>query len=357
MIDEVRDMIRRLFTLKTSPHQPNVNEMWSAMKDINILRLNVKNFGYQIARELQPRLASVDISKEPTNHGLVSKAATQADIESAWFNYWCSQIKATPLYHRKLWEFAFLLQGLFEHGLLCEGSEGIGFGCGREPLASYFASKRISATVTDLDPKKVAGLGWAETGQHTSAKDDAFYPDIVSRDLFDRYVHHRYIDMNNLPVVEKRFDFCWSICALEHLGSIQKGLDFLENSLSVLRPGGIAIHTTEFNYLSQDDSIDNWPTVLYLRKHFENLVKKLAAAGHQPLGPDFDVGKGVLDRFIDVPPYAFGEGGWLSMEQWGDVNQSAHLKLAIDGFACTCFGLIIIKGALTPRERADLGTT
>ncbi|MDD2723476.1 MAG: hypothetical protein PHH59_05550 [Methylovulum sp.] len=53
------------------------------------------------------------------------------------------------------------------------------------------------------------------------------------------------------------------------------------------------------------------------------------------LGPDFDVGKGVLDKFIDVPPYALGEG-WLSQDQWSDNNQAAHLKLAIDGFACTC---------------------
>jgi SAM-dependent methyltransferase len=343
MTGKLRNALRRLI-MRVMPHlQSEIEELRSAIKLINILRFNTKTLGYQLAQTLQPRLTSADLSKEPANYGLVSKAVTQADLEAPWFGYWCSELKETPRYHRKLWECAFVLQGLFERNLLDRGSEGIGFGCGKEPLASYFASKKMSVTVTDVDPAKVRDQGWIETGQHTSSKEDAFYPDIVSPDLFDRYVHHRYIDMNNIPAVEKHFDFCWSMCALEHLGSIQNGLEFIKNSLSVLKPGGVAIHTTEFNYFAQDDTIDNGPTVLFLRKHFENLFRQLAADGHQFLGPDFDVGDGMLDRFIDIPPYSFGEHNWFSREQWDNVNHSAHLKLAIDRFACTSFGLIVIK--------------
>ena len=82
--------------------------------------------------------------------------------------------------------------------------------------------------------------------------------------------------------------------------------------------------------------------MLFLRKHFEALKQRLAAEGHELLGPDFNVGDGVLDRFIDVPPYLMEERG-LPENQWGKVNQVGHLKIAIDGFACTCFGLIIRK--------------
>jgi 2-polyprenyl-3-methyl-5-hydroxy-6-metoxy-1,4-benzoquinol methylase len=309
-------------------------------KEINILQLNIKNFGYEIARQLQPKLAAIDVSEEPRYHGLVSKPTTQADIESPWFRYWCAELKAAPIYHRKLWEFAFILQVLFEHHLLREGVEGIGFGCGKEPLASLFASKRMKVCVTDLEPEKVVGLGWAETGQHTSSREHAFHRDIVTRSLFDEHVRHQYVDMNRIPKFDKSFDFCWSVCALEHLGSIQHGIDFIERSLSLLKPGGIAVHTTEYNFLSQEKTIDNWPTVLFLKKHFEQLAEKLSGQGHRMLGPDFGVGQGVLDRFIDVPPYAYGEG-WYSLEQWGDPNQSAHLKLSVDGFPCTCFGMIV----------------
>ena len=328
--------------LTTSDKKPNINDLWLALKDVDVLRLNVKNFGYHIAREMQPLLASIDYSSEPRIHGLVSKPTTQIDVESTWFRYWCNEIKAAPIYHRKLWEFAFLLQGLHENGVLHEGKEGIGFGCGQEPLASYFASRKMKVVVTDLAPEKVAGLGWAETGQHASALEQAYYPDIVSREVFDQHVQHRYVDMNDVPNFGREFDFCWSVCALEHLGSIKNGLDFIRNSLSVLRPGGIAIHTTEFNYLSKDKTIDNWPTVLFLREHFEELATLLSKQGHTMLGPDFNTGNGVLDRFIDVPPYAMGEG-WLSRDQWSDANQAGHLKLSIDGFPCTCFGIIIKK--------------
>jgi len=31
-----------------------------------------------------------------------------------------------------------------------------------------------------------------------------------------------------LPADLTGFDFCWSICALEHLGTIAQGLDFIK---------------------------------------------------------------------------------------------------------------------------------
>ncbi len=338
-----KKLIRDLSMLTNSKDQPNINSLWLAIKDIEILRLNSKNFGYQIARDLQQGFQYVDISNQPQKYGLVSKATTQADVESSWFLYWCNQIKAAPIYHRKLWEFAFLLQILHEHNLLTKDISGIGFGCGQEPLASFFASKQMQVTVSDLSLEQVVGKGWAETGQHATAKDQAYYPDIVDKETFDRNVSHKYIDMNKIPEFSEKFDFCWSVCAMEHLGSIEKGLAFVENSLSTLRPGGIAIHTTEFNYLSEEKTIDNWPTVLFRKKDFLELSKRLDKSGHKLLDPDFNVGDRVLDKFIDVPPYAVGEG-WLSKDQWNDPKQSAHLKLAIDGFACTCFGIVVVKG-------------
>ena len=117
--------------------------------------------------------------------------------------------------------------------------------------------------------------------------------------------------MNRIPHLEPAYDFCWSICSMEQLGSIERGLAFVEKSLSVLKPGGVAIHTTEFNYLSEDETIDNGSTVLFRKK--------------------------------DILQLAIGEGG-LEPEQWGNGNQVAHLKLAVDGFPSTCYGLVVVKG-------------
>lgn len=341
---EVSEALSEMLRLVRSDGSPNINDLWMMLKDIDVIKLNIKNLGYELGRRLASDvLVDADIKAEPQYRGLASKATTQADIESQWFAYWCRELRCAPLYHRKLWEFAFLLQGLFDSQKLVAGARGLGFGCGEEPLASYFASKDMFPTVTDLHPAAVIGKGWAETGQHASAKDRAFYPDMVDRETFERRVSHEYVDMNAIPHhLDGQFDFCWSVCAMEHLGSIELGLTFVENSLRVLKPGGVAIHTTEFNYLDERRTIDNWPTVLFQKRHFDMLLERVERVGGRMKTPDYDTGNGVLDRFVDLPPYAIGEG-LLKQQNFGDINQSAHLKMSIDGFPSTCFGIILEK--------------
>ena len=130
--------------------KPDLRDLYVAARDLGILRLNVKHYGYQLARQLEGKLQGVDCSHEPQKHNLVSKATTQEDMESAWFAYWCKQLKIAPIYHRKIWEYAFVLQCLHDHGLLHEAVSAMGFGCGEEPMASYFASLGIDVLVTDL---------------------------------------------------------------------------------------------------------------------------------------------------------------------------------------------------------------
>ena len=38
-----------------------------------------------------------------------------------------------------------------------------------------------------------------------------------------------------------QFDFVWSACAFEHLGSILNGLEFVVNSVKCLKPGGVVL--------------------------------------------------------------------------------------------------------------------
>lgn len=156
----------------------------------------------------------------------------------------------------------------------------------------------------------------------------------MSRELFDRHVALRYVDMNRIPPDLVDYDFTWSVCAFEHLGSIACGLAFVENAMATLRPGGLAVHTTEFNFLDDKNTVDNWPTVLFQRRHFELLAARLREQGHEVAELDFDVGADPLDKFIDLPPFT---------DAWTKSIEAPHIKLAVDGFACTCFGLLIRK--------------
>jgi len=328
---------RPILGLVDEKSHPNPDQVWVLLRDLTNAKLTIKFFGYELARTLAAALpARTDLA--PRHVGLKSKASTQADLESDWAAYWIGELKAAHIFHRKLWEFAYVLQAVYENGHLCDGTRGLGFGCGEEPLPSYFARHGVHITVTDLDPGKAAG--WIDTTQHASSLDKVYQDHLVSREQFDRHASLRYVDMNAIPPDLTDYDFCWSICALEHIGSIQKGLDFIENSLSTLRSGGIAIHTTEFNFLNDEQTIDDWPTVLFQRRHFVDLADRLRSQGHQVAALDFDVGDKPLDRFIDIPPY---EWNWTPYQRDTWKSASQHLKVSIDGFACTCFGVIIRK--------------
>jgi 2-polyprenyl-3-methyl-5-hydroxy-6-metoxy-1,4-benzoquinol methylase len=300
------------------------------------LRLSVKTLGYHLARELAKKnLSNPDVSGQPRNHGLKSKATTQADIEAPWFAWWCRELAIAPIYHRKLWEYAFLLQALFEEGMLRPGVSGIGFGCGEEPIASYLAARGAQVTVTDLDPRQSRGKGWTDTGQHTSAVALAYKPELLPREEFDRRVSLRFVDMRAIPNdLDAGHDFCWSLCALEHLGSLAAGLTFIEDAMATLKPGGVAVHTTEFNYASDTDTLESESLSLFQRKHFILLKRRLEAAGHTVRELDFDVGNGVLDGFVDVPPFG--------------ARDAAHLKAATGLHPSTSFGLVIRRGSGQP---------
>lgn len=318
----------------TPEGHPGLGFLWHELKDIDLIRTNVKQLGLQMARVLyqQGQMTAVEQDRILP---LTSRLCRQADFAEPWFRAWCEALHLKPLLHRKIWEYAFVLQAMKESGVMRVGARGVGFGCGEEPVPSFLASLGIDVTVTDLAPEQSEGLGWVTTGQHTSSLQQAYYPDLVSKDQFDRLVRLEYVDMNAIPEsMNESFDFCWSICAFEHLGSIQKGLDFIKNSMKVLRSGGVSIHTTEFN-LTNEETIDNWQTVLFQQKHFALLAEELRAEGYQMLPLDTDPGDAFLDRFVDLPPY-----------DWGTIMQlqePAHLKVAIDGFPSTCVGIIIIK--------------
>jgi SAM-dependent methyltransferase len=332
------EKLRQLLLLVNHASQPNINKLTEVTRNLDILALNVKALGYGLARSLAvalPRAAG----SGPRPVGLQSKLATQADIESDWFAFWSGEMKLPLLYHRKIWEFAYLLQAVYEHGQLRQGARGIGFGCGTEPMASYFAAYGMTVTMTDLAPDDARAGDWAVNNEHAASLDAAHHANLVDRATFLAHVSHAHVDMNAIPADLVDFDLCWSVCALEHLGSLDKGLAFVENAMACLKPGGLAVHTTEFNLNPDGPTIDNWLTVLFQQKHIEGLVERLRAQGHQVAPLNFDPGDQPLDRFIDLPPWHDATLGHVV----AGLGQPQHLKLAIDGFACTCIGLIITK--------------
>ena len=339
MQTDLEKRFQELTALIDRSGKPNINALWRIAKDIDLIKLNIKFFGYEIARQLAAALP-IRQGLTPSHVGLKSKASTQSDLESDWVAYWASELKVPGVLHRKLWVLTYVLQALWEHGCMEHGKRGLGFGCGVEPIPSYLASRNVAVTVTDLPPEHGAKIGWQNTNQYTATLEHAYHAALVDRDRFAKYVSLEYVDMNAIPATLHDYDFCWSVCALEHVGSIKQGLAFIESSLNTLRPGGLAIHTTEYNYANDDVTIDKWGTVLFQRQHFNALADRLRTNGHRVAELDFFAGDKILDRFIDLPPYAHD---MTSFQQAHWARDSNHIKAAVDGFASTCFGLIIQK--------------
>ncbi len=101
-----------------------------------------------------------------------SQLCTARQFAEAPYREWCRAIREPPTLHRKQWEYAWLLQCLERSGKLQPGRRGLGFGCGREPLAAAMAARGCEIVATDLDQEMAAGHGWIETGQHAQRLDD-----------------------------------------------------------------------------------------------------------------------------------------------------------------------------------------
>jgi 2-polyprenyl-3-methyl-5-hydroxy-6-metoxy-1,4-benzoquinol methylase len=257
-----------------------------------------------------------------------SVVCRQEDMENPAYPYWMKKIGFAPTWHRKRWEFMFICQALYERGLIRPGMRGLGFGVGEEPLAAYFAAEGCQLTCTDMPPEAAVHSGWVETAQHAESRETLRRPFVCPDPVFDANVQFRFCDMNDIPGDLTGYDFCWSACALEHLGSIEHGLAFIERSVDCLKPGGFAVHTTEYNLSSNDETVSEGGTVLFRRRDLEGLAARLAAHGHVMAPLDVDPGAGRLDQYLDVAPY----------------RDEPHLKLALMGYAATSIGLIVQKG-------------
>jgi 2-polyprenyl-3-methyl-5-hydroxy-6-metoxy-1,4-benzoquinol methylase len=267
---------------------------------------------------------------------LGGRLCRQADIESPWLRHWCARLGMAPLYHRKVWEECFVTQALWEAGMLAPNRRGLGFACGRELLPSFLAAHGAEVLATDLDAADRRAQGWQRTAQHAADAEHLFHPHLVARDEFDALVRFRPVDMNAIPadLRQGRFDFLWSVCSFEHLGSIEKGLDFVLAAMACLRPGGVAVHTTEYRLDEAGPTIARGTTVLFERRHIEALGRRLAEAGHRLLPVDFAAGQGALDGFVDLPPFTDAAGAPL-------VADTPHLALALRGHRTTSIGLIV----------------
>ena len=270
-------------------------------------------------------------------NGLISQLCRHATLASADFRGWAERLREPWRAHRKLWELAFICQALSERRMLEPGTRGLGFAVGAEKLPSFFASLGCRITATDLPGDDERNRPWAATGQWVGTLEALNESGLCPAETFRANVAYRPVDMNRIPDDLAGYDFTWSTCSFEHCGDLALGLEFLERQMDCLRPGGIAVHTTEFNLSSNDATLAEGPCVIYRLRDVESVCRRLVDRGHTVEPLDVDPGRDPLDAVVDTPPY----------HQWATDPPARikHLRLNLAGYVSTSIALIIRKAA------------
>jgi hypothetical protein len=261
-----------------------------------------------------------------------------SDFDSSWYKKWAKELKQDKdhlqdhqIRANKFWQNAALTEALYEQGVLEAGKSGIGFGVGQERLPALFAKYGVNVTATDQDFTTQKAGHWAKHELATSAQ-SLNKLGICPEDDFAAHVSYSPVDMKKVPKkFFDGFDFAWSNCALGHLGSLEAGLKFIEESLLCVKPGGTVVHTTEFNVLSNVTTSTGGDTVIFRAKDINRLYKKLTSLGYDCSPVYFTFGTDPVDARVSMRP------------QYGNDFS----KIQVNGHIATQ-ALLIIRRPLQP---------
>ena len=141
--------------------------------------------------------------------------------------------------------------------------------------------------------------------------------------------------MNRISADLRDYAFTWSTCSFEHCGNLELGLRFLERQMECLKPGGIAVHTTEFNLTSNKKTVTKGDYVIYRLRDIEEIIERLKKQGHTVEPIDIHNGNHAIDQIVDQPPYS----------EFSDmaVSKRKHMRLNLRGYVSTSIAIIITK--------------
>ncbi len=259
---------------------------------------------------------------------------------------WAGWTQGGDLIHRKAWEWAAILEAGRLGGVLVPGKRAIGFGVGTEPIAAVLASLGLSVLATDAPTGDIAET-WGAGGQHADSLAGVARPEICSPADFERLVSFRPVDMNALPddLDYGAFDFVWSSCVIEHLGSPQRGMDFVAESARLLAPGGVLVHTTEYELTRQRATRDYGHMAVFRKEDLLALAHRFRSWGYQV---ELDLGVSLAspeDRWISslLVPHVYPDGRVPD-----DYAEPVHLRLAVGDSVSTSYVIAVQRPSGLP---------
>jgi SAM-dependent methyltransferase len=216
--------------------------------------------------------------------------------------------------HRKEWEFAQGVYGLRKLECLSPNAVALGLGAGTEPIIFFLAGRLRRVVATDL----YAGDFSAHEADPRMLRDpEAYAPFSYHRDRLEV----RRMDATAIDYLPESFDLVFSFSAFEHFGTRRAQRACLAAIHRVLRPGGVAVLTTEV-------ILNSWGRHGDYFRRAELLDDLFPGAGLRLAGGDFRfaTSRATLAGLIQLP-HEIARRPHLVLRRWRTYFTSAAFFL------------------------------
>ena len=218
----------------------------------------------------------------------LSKICDAADwFDEEFHSIIVNELKESPRFHRKQWEFAMIFLALKKLGFLNENMTGLSLGGGNERVLYSIAQHVNKLIVTDLYNEDT-------TWDCARTKDpDEYIKASKPFDVDDSKFKAFRMDMRYLDFEDNTFDFCYSSCAIEHIGDFEDFVQHLDEVYRVLKEDGVYVFTTELKIGS--DTIKDQNNFIFSSSYLNEIFKSIK------LSPDVDTDVNLAHHEINTP--------------------------------------------------------
>jgi hypothetical protein len=226
-------------------------------------------------------------AEPPTLATPVTQIATHAQLREPVAGGWLARLRPRASSGPEHWRKVYTLEALRRYGMLEEGAVGLGFEPSPSGIPAALAAMRTQVVATfpvrgghPLDP--------------AALKRDLSGRAPCPAALFDASVAVRVASWRRIPEDLVNFDFLWSARANERLYSVAATTRFIEETMSCLRPGGLAVHVVSYDLSPGGRSTPSSERILFQQGDVERVALLLVSRGHEVAQFKIDAADAIL---------------------------------------------------------------
>lgn len=210
----------------------------------------------------------------PTLADPVTQIATVAQLREPVAGGWMSRLRPKGNSGVEHWRKVYTLQVLRRYGMLEQGARGLGFEPSPSGVPAALAALQTGVVAAfPARPGPPLDIGKLKRDLGTRAP--------CSKAVFDESVEARVDSWRRIPEDLVNFDFLWSSRANEQLYSVAAAAQFVEDAMTCLRPGGLAVHTMSYDLAPGGRSTPSSERILLQQGDVERIALLLVSRGHE----------------------------------------------------------------------------